>query len=402
MLKNKPAIRLTIIIAVALIAIVYISFHIYNTLKPTVTLTAARYETMNKSESVSGYILKDDKLIISPYSGYVEYLFEDGERVSAKSIVANVYPNAPKQQFDLLVRINKIIKKHEKCKINSTVSLNELSEQIELLQKSINDKSFDGQATWILDNQEELERLKSIKKMILDGKTDMSSELSVYRVLREQQLMYLGNSFPIITEESGYFFSSYDGYEGLLTTDKIESSPSSYSDFDSIVKVSPNNAIGSMVTSISWYYECLVEINQSEKYVPNTYYNVFFNERDDSLKMLLQKKTVDRQKGQAVLTFYSSVVNSDSKLDRKTTAHVVTESATGLKVKIDDVYMIDGVSCVYIFNEGVANLREVNIIFEMSGYYLVDKNTTGKYKYLNLNDLVISNQSDLYDGKVIG
>ena len=103
MLKNKPALRLAIIIAVALIAIVYISYQIFNAVKPSLTLNAARYETFSKSESLSGYILKDDILLVSPYTGYVEYLFRNGERISAKSVIAYVYPNATQQQHEFLM-----------------------------------------------------------------------------------------------------------------------------------------------------------------------------------------------------------------------------------------------------------------------------------------------------------
>ena len=403
MLKNKPALRLAIIIAVALIAIVYISYHIFNAVKPALTLNAARYETFTKSESINGYILKDDKLIVSPYSGYVEYLFRDGERVAVNSLIAYVYPNATQQQYDFLVYLDDIIKILETCKINSSVALSDINDRIASQQKLINEKSSDGDADWILKNQSELEQLQSIRTMILEGKTDMNSELSLYKNQREIHVSSMGASFPITTSESGYFFSHYDGYEGQLTTDKSGSSPSAYSQHESSIAKSVSvNAIGSFVTDISWYYECLVDIDKSEKYIQDSYYNITFEGKDSPLRMYLSKKSVDRQNGKAVLTFYSSVINSDFDMDRMCGASIVTESATGLKIKIDDVYIIDGVSCVYIFNEGVASLREINIIFEMGGYYLVDRNTTGKYKVLNLNDLVITNQKNLYDGKVVG
>ncbi|MCR5457933.1 MAG: hypothetical protein K6F14_07640 [Clostridiales bacterium] len=403
MLKNKPALRLAIIIAVALIAIVYISYHIFNAVKPALTLNAARYETFTKSESINGYIFKDDELIVSPYAGYVEYLFKDGERLSAKSVIANVYPNATSQQYEFLMYLNDVIDILETCRINSNVALSEITDKISVQQKLINEKSSEGDADWIVKNQAELERLQSIKSVILDGKTDMSSELALYKNQREIQISTMGACYPITTEESGYFFRYFDGYEGQLTTDKSGSSPSAFEQYESSISKSVSvNAIGSIVRNISWYYECLVDIDKSEKYIQDSYYNITFEGKDKPIRMHLSKKSVDRQKGKAVLTFSSSVINSEFDMNRMCGASVVTESATGLKIKIEDVYIVDGVSCVYIFNEGVASLREINIIFEMGGYYLVDRNTTGKYKILNLNDLVITNQSNLYDGKVVG
>ena len=402
MTKNRQAVRMTIIIIVSLIAIVYISYHIFNSVKPPLSLTAARYDTFSKSESVNGYILKDDILITTPYSGQVEYLYKDGERVSKNSVVANVYTGATEEQLGFLLYLNDVISILSECRINSNIALEEITDRISSLQKAVLNKTSEGYVGWVTENQAEIERLQSIRKLLLEGETDFSGEISLYKVQRDNQRLSMGTVRQISVEQPGYFFSHTDGYEGLLTTEKAESTPNEYSRNNAVEKAPVLNSIGSLVTDISWYYDCLMDIDQSEKYIQGSSYDLTFDGKDKSQRMLLSKKSVDRQNGKAVLSFHSVVVNEEFNMDRKTGASIVTESATGLKVSMDDVYIVDGVSCVYIFNEGVASLREVNIIFEMGGYYLVDRKTTGKFKVISLNDLVISNQKDLYDGKVVG
>ena len=75
-------------------------------------------------------------------------------------------------------------------------------------------------------------------------------------------------------------------------------------------------------------------------------------------------------------------------------------SYTGFRIPAEVVRADEGTTFVYIFYEGVAEKREVNILWEQNGYYIVSAEDTGP-GMLKLNDLIILNDTKLYENKFI-
>ena len=63
----------------------------------------------------------------------------------------------------------------------------------------------------------------------------------------------------------------------------------------------------------------------------------------------------------------------------------------------------DGVTYVYILKEGIAREREIQILWEQNGYFIISESFEGLSSRGNLalNDLVILDEKNLYDGKFI-
>jgi hypothetical protein len=75
-------------------------------------------------------------------------------------------------------------------------------------------------------------------------------------------------------------------------------------------------------------------------------------------------------------------------------------SYSGFRIPAEVVRAEDGKTFVYIFKEGVAAKREVRILWEQNGYYIVSSENTGP-GMLKLNDLIILNDTKLYENKFI-
>lgn len=81
----------------------------------------------------------------------------------------------------------------------------------------------------------------------------------------------------------------------------------------------------------------------------------------------------------------------------------VRTTYSGYRIPADEVRVIDGATFVYVFDEGTARLREVGILWEENGYFIVSDSyeSPAGNKVLKLNDLIIVGEKDLYDGKII-
>ena len=78
------------------------------------------------------------------------------------------------------------------------------------------------------------------------------------------------------------------------------------------------------------------------------------------------------------------------------------ETCRGLRVPSSAVRVIDGQTCVYIFKKGIARARAVNILKEQDGSYLVDGKVNSDITPIALNDLIILDDTNLYEGKIVG
>ena len=81
----------------------------------------------------------------------------------------------------------------------------------------------------------------------------------------------------------------------------------------------------------------------------------------------------------------------------------VRTTYSGYRIPADEVRVIDGATFVYIFDEGSARLREVSILWEANGYYIISDSyeSPSENPVLKLNDLIIIGEKNLYDGKII-
>ena len=73
----------------------------------------------------------------------------------------------------------------------------------------------------------------------------------------------------------------------------------------------------------------------------------------------------------------------------------------GFRIPTEVVRAENGKTFVYIFNEGTAKRRDVVILWEQNGYYIVSSNAETGGAMLKLNDLIIMNDTDLYENKFI-
>ena len=112
---------------------------------------------------------------------------------------------------------------------------------------------------------------------------------------------------------------------------------------------------------------------------------------------LVSKETAASQ---TLLVFYSSSLPRGLDTTRTQRMQANRGSYTGFRIPAEVVRAENGKTFVYVFYEGVAEKREVSILWEQNGYYIVSSENTGP-GMLKLNDLIILNDTKLYENKFI-
>lgn len=403
--KNQK-LRIIISAALSLIAAIYIIYHIVSGFSADTELYAVSPGVFDDAEVFSGYIFRDDIPLPAGSAGTVDLKYSDGEKVPAESVVADIYISSDSTAGARLAEIKREIDILEKSAVISAESLESLDTEINQLRLLISQKTEDGELAWVRAHSGELTILLNKRALVSEGKTDYSAQIAVLKAERASLLLSLGaKSSSVMTSQSGYFYSYCDGYEGKLTLAVARTVTSE--NFDEITSIAPavySNTVGSLVTDFRWYFICRTDIESSEGFVADTYYDCTFigNSCSDVLSLQLESKSIDHASGTAVMCFSSSYIPPSFEITRMQRMRAVRGTRTGLCVPVSAVRVIDGQTCVYIFKKGIARVRGINILWERDGIYIVDGDTPDTFTPIAMNDLVVINEKNLYDGKIVG
>lgn len=398
--------RIIISAVLSLIAVIYIIYHIVSAFKPKTSLYVVTYTDFYDTEVFSGYIFKDDAVLLSGSVGTVDRHFSDGEKVAVGANVADVYKVDSEEAEERLKTINSLISVLDKSTVGESVTVESFDAKIAALRLEISAKTARGELIWVNAHKEELSVLMNCRELAANGKTDFSSEIAALKTERAGIISSLGGiSTSVITETSGYYFSYCDGYEGKLSSSlAMTVTTENFDEITSANKTSYSNSVGSLVTDFRWYFICKTTIEKAEGFYADSNYKCSFvgNSCSDEMTLKLEYKSINYEKGEAVLCFFSSYIPSGFDMTRFQQMKVLRETCRGLRVPSSAVRVIDGQTCVYIFKKGIARARAVNILKEQDGSYLVDGKVNSDITPIALNDLVILDDTNLYEGKIVG
>ena len=101
--------------------------------------------------------------------------------------------------------------------------------------------------------------------------------------------------------------------------------------------------------------------------------------------------------------FEASEIPSDFAFFRTQRVEITANESEGYYVPESALQQKDGVSGVYILKDGIVRFRRIEILYFGDGYYIVSEHFERKSEYaaMKLNDLVIINDTKLYEGKFI-
>lgn len=202
----------------------------------------------------------------------------------------------------------------------------------------------------------------------------------------------------IISDRSGYFYTQVDGYESIFTSaaalglnvDNFDTvtTENSFDDSKHAKPTQKPGAFAKVATDFKWYFAA--KSADTGKFKSGETYTAAIGGANVELTLV----RVSAGDGSAVLVFESGDIPSGKFFDRATAATVTVAYHTGAAVPSDAVHDIDRLKYVYIFDDGFARRRAVNLIFEQDGVCVIES------KNIDDGDLVII-AKNLYDGKVM-
>ena len=384
--------------------VVYFGYSVISSLyEPLTTVTAVEYEA-GAGYYTTGFVVRDEAVIQSGY-GITVLSAAEGEHVSAGASIATGYLTDGAQQRQS--RIAELRSQLEQLSFAYQYSANaadqaaldgEIKTSLAAMSRYIGRRDMNSAA----DLSPELKGL--VLRRSSDDTDPDALQLQIDALQQELDSLLSqaeNDTKAVRVSAAGYFSGVVDGYETVLTPDKLDTL--SVPDYQSLQPAAvADGAIGKLIHGDTWYYVTAVPADEARDVKAGDSVQVTFA-RDFYEKIDMRVERVGASEaGLRMLVLSCSRYMQNVTLLREQSADVIFASYPGLRVPKDAVRVDEnGQPGVYVLESAVARWKPITILHDNGESYVVELDKT---KTTNLwpGDEVIVNAKNLYDGKVVG
>lgn len=388
------------------------------------TVTLAYNYQVETTVDATGYMVREERVLPDDSSGLLRIQRAEGERVAAGGTVASVY--ADQASLDRQAEIDSLESRVEQLQYAQDLAL--AAETTRKLDAQINqnllqyrqylaaDRLYDAESTAL-----ELRALVLKRDYSDTGNGDVTLQLQELGA----QLLNLrsqaeGTVRRITAPEAGLYSAEVDGFETVLTPEKLESlTPSQLRSLTADPAVT--SQVGKLVLGDQWYFAAVLSAENA----------MALQERQTELReegktlLLRFSKGVDRdlpvtleslgatENGQIVAVFRGSAYLRELTLLRQQRAQVITGSIEGIRVPRECLRAeraaldesgertAQEVTGIYCMVGREARFKPVNIVYSGDSFVLVTPASEKESRRLRSGEQIIVSARGLYDGKVL-
>ena len=142
--RTKLSYKKIIIALLCILAVVYIVYHIAQSLRDDVELFAVRPDTADDVQTFTGYLFFDETVLTAASSGILNYHYSDGEKVASGSVVADVYPYGDNETAEKIADLQSQIHILKRSTSISGTTVEQVQNQIDTLSTRISELTAAG------------------------------------------------------------------------------------------------------------------------------------------------------------------------------------------------------------------------------------------------------------------
>lgn len=375
-ISKKKTMYITIAIA-AVIVLIAGAYAVVNYISSGITAVSAEEATVYDVFEAEAYAVRDENYIYSDLSGTVVANVENAAKVNAQTTVAAIFsdPEAA-QNYSQLNYLYDKLKGYRMIDSQLTlanVDVEALGDAVDDDFESVLDAVYDGDFSAI--GERKLDYLVDISRRQIVTGSDIDCSAQVAQL--EQQISAIEASLTpsavVTAGKSGYYKSSADGFEGLLTEDGLESL--TVEKFESVLKSEGktvnSNCVGVIVEDCRWNLVLAVDIPMARKLETGKKYSIIVDGTGEKkITAVVERINEDVQSGRAVISFRCNTMDEKILEMRKMKVTVIIAEYTGVYIPSEAVRIIDGKESVYINYGEAPRERELNIVYTGEDYVI--------------------------------
>ena len=419
-MKNSSFATKCLLLAVTLGVLAYFGIQGLDYLSDPLTTTLACNYQVEEGTDLSGYVVREERVLADDAGGLLRLQRSEGERVSAGGTVALVYADQTsldrQQEIDELTGRIDQLQFAQEASVGSEVLL-KLDAQIMRSLLAYRSELAAGRLDNAEEHETELRSLVLKRDYTNSDSEDLSGQIAELQGrLKELKAQAASSVRRVTAPVSGLYSAVVDGYETLLTPDALaDMTPSQLNAVKADETVASQT--GKLILGDCWYYAVTMSADQAKAL------------RDAGGSMTLrfakgveQDQTVTlyavgpEEQGRVVVTFRGEYNLAQLTLLRRQSAQLIRRTVAGIRVPNEALRAAStkvdqegnrttaeglGVYCVVGME---ARFKPVEVVYSGDGLVLVRSAAASDQESLRLRpgDEIIISAKDLYDGKVVG
>lgn len=343
------------------------------------TETATVYSSAEKV-TFNGVYVRNETIVSGGKNGVLSYPSSDGSKVAKDSVVAYVYRSANdiyiNQQIENLKNEVEILKKEQSPGTTVVAQPEFISSLIDEKYRTITTLAARNDLSSLRSESNDFQMLTGIYQIVIGEETDYNDRIEQL----EKQIKLLeakqNNPIDIITvPNSGYFISYVDGYEDILSTDKLSSITAD--DIKEVIKNDGYNAakvskkaVGKIVDDYEWDLVGIVNPKDAS-FNPGKEVKVKLSSTPDLLTAKITDVIETDDPEECVIVLSCEKLNFNLVQYRTERVEIILDDFNGIKVPREAVrFNKNNEKGVYVLLGQRIAFKKVDVIYECDEYLL--------------------------------
>lgn len=391
-----------------LLLLAYIGYHAlvipYTSIK---TESAVSYSAKKSISVTESYIIRNEHLVTSEQAGVCSYAVANGSKVANGGTIASVYASqtAAETQMKLadLDRQIEALTALQGMGSNIVVSIDQLDKKLQTALISALSGAADGDYSTLKADSESYLTLLNRRLAVTDPSVDFSALIASLQSQRNTLAASADTALGTVSAPcSGYFVSTVDGYESVLSSENIETlTPEAFDAVKPDATVNDDAFVGKVVSDMQWYIAAEVSFDDSLLLSEGMTITVDIPASAvGELPVTVARVNKGESGEKAVVIFRCSYMSAELSSLRSPAFQIVLKRYEGLRVSKEAIRVEDGKKGVYVSIGSSVKFTPVEVLYDGNGYVIckkVDPLESG----LHLYDDVVVKGKNLYDGKPI-
>ena len=358
-----------------------------------VTKERAETASYTYTDTLSGYVFRNELALQSANNGPVEYLVADGTQVASGDTVAKIWVDdsgSGKREraatiYSELASCEAALAEQER-----TWQADYLADYATLMQKMSAGK-LQNATEDVAKLAEDLARRDAEQTECRMALTER-----IYALQTELQTLVANVDAPeaLRTAHTGRFYRTSDGYEATFGTSAVDTlTPETLS----VLLGAPQSdakTVGKVVSEEDWYLAVPLDRTLADTYTVEEHYLVHVE--GERISMRLARISYSAEGEEALLILQATTAPSAPLTCRRQQIRIEKQTVSGIRIPVAAV-MEENI--VYIEVDGVARRRRIQPIAEEDGCLLIAP--LAESDYLHEGDEVLLSVRQIYDGKAV-
>ncbi|MBE6837636.1 MAG: hypothetical protein E7509_06595 [Ruminococcus sp.] len=393
---------------IIIVVLVFFVSKVYESFKDNYNTEEAISYNVNENIVFEGVFVRNETVITHDTHGVIDYLYPDGSKLSNSSIIANIYEN--EQQIYAKYKIQELYKELDNLEHSQNPGTTSYAKP-DTIKSQIDDKYLQITAAIeacdlkkVTSLKNDLVTLMNIYNVVTKSETDYKDrEEEINKQILNYQNQYALPISTIETNQTGYFVSSTDGFEDVITIDNVNSVNIEL--IENIIEgkgaQKKENAVGKIFDS----YECKIVgvIKPTNKFLKGDSLKIRLGTSDITYHVDVYDIIKENDK-QWILILDCEAIDEKISNERVEKIELIFQEFTGLKVPREairfkelietqqdenglDVAVKVKYKGVYVRMGQEITFKKINVIYEGDNF-VISENISDT-NYLNLYDQII-------------